>query len=162
MYNEYPFDISLAGALRYSVFHQSATWFSHHVDIGKDKSLGNASLFLIPSDWNNATKQQLEYNTEIDVPYRYYIPDQSLDTTDEVAFANLVIEPLDGKWVYNVENALKGKDGIKIEDGNYGTQELDADNKPLPVIGDKEAGQLNSYQWVIETEELAKWNGKVG
>lgn len=162
MYNEYPFDISLAGALKYDVLHTAATWFTRHVDIGANQSLGNASLFLIPSDWNNATKEQLEYNTERDIPYRYYLPDQSLDTTDEVSFANIVITPLDGRWVYNVENAIKGHDPVRIKEGDDGKQEYDENNKPLPVIGDKEAGQLNSYPWVIETEDLARFNGKVG
>lgn len=162
MFNEYPFDISSEHALRYLVLHTAATWFTHHVDIGANQSLGNASLFLIPSDWNNATKEQIEYNTERDIPYRYYLPDQSLDTTDEVTFANLVIEPLDGKWVYNVENALKGRDPVKIKEGEYGTQTYDEDGKPEPVVGDAEAGQLNAYPWVIETDDLARWSGKTG
>lgn len=162
MFNEYPFDISSAKAVKYDVLHIAATWFTHHVDIGANQSLGNASLFLIPSDWNNATKEMLEYNTERDIPYRYYLPDQSLDTTDEVAFANLVIEPLDGRWVYNVNNALKGHDPVRIKAGYYGTQTYDTNGRPEPVIGDKEAGQLNAYPWVIETDDLARWSGKVG
>lgn len=162
MWNEYPFDISQFGALRYDVYHIAATWFTHHVDIGAGNSLGAASLFLIPSDWANATRQQLEYNTERDIPYRYYIPDQSLDTSDEVAFAELVIEPLEGRWVYSVENSIKGRDGVIITDGDYGKQKYDEDGKPEPVIGDKDAGQLNEFPWVIETEQLAKWNGKTG
>lgn len=162
MWNWYPFDISSFGALKYDVLHRAATWYTNHIDLRNGQSVGQASLFLIPSDWNNATKQQVEYDTSRDIPYRYYIPDQSVNTTDEVTFAELIIEPLEGRWVYSVESALKGRDPVLITDGSYGSQEYDTNGTPKPVIGDPEAGQLNEYPWVIETQELAKWNGKTG
>lgn len=139
-FDNWPFDVSRAGALEYKCLHTGATWFSKHIDIIRNQSLENASLFLIPTDWNNADRSQVEYNGMIDIPWHYYIPDQSLNTNDEVTFKNLIINPLDGKWVYNIENALQGKD-------------------PVTIGAD---GQLNPVDNIIETEELAKWNGKVG
>ena len=140
VYDDWPFDVSRAGALHYLCLHDGATWFSKHIDIIRNQSLENASLFIIPTDWNNCDRSQVEYNGMIDIPWHYYVPDQSLNTNDEVQFKNLIINPLDGKWVYNIENALQGKDP--------------------ETIGAN--GQLNPKDNIIETEELVKWNGKVG
>lgn len=140
MYNWYPFDISAQGAIRYQCFHTAATWFSHIINIGtKGESEGDASLFLVPTDWNNASRSQIEFNGERDIIYDYYVPNQSVNTTDEVVFKDLVIDPLDGKWVYNIENALQGIDPVTVTNG-----------------------QLDAYENLIETKELSKWTGKVG
>lgn len=77
-------------------------------------------------------------------------------------FSELSVEPLDGKWPFAVDNALKGRDSVKIKDGEYGTQIYGDGGKPEPVVGDAEAGQLNAHPYVIETEDLARWSGKVG
>ena len=140
MYNWYPFDISAQGAIRYQCMHTAATWFSHILNIGtRGESEGDASLFLVPTDWNNASRSQIEFNGERDIIYDYYVPNQSVNTTDEVVFKDLIIDPLDGKWVYNIENALQGID-------------------PVIVVN----GQLDAYENLIETKELSKWTGKVG
>ena len=140
MHNWYPFDISAQGAIRYQCFHTAATWFSHIINIGtKGESEGDASLFFVPTDWNNASRSQIEFNGERDIIYDYYVPNQSVNTTDEVVFKDLVIDPLDGKWVYNIENALQGIDPVTVTNG-----------------------QLDAYENLIETKELSKWTGKVG
>ena len=140
MYSWYPFDISAQGSVRYQCMHTAATWFSHILNIGtRGESEGDASLFLVPTDWNNASRSQIEFNGERDIIYDYYVPNQSVNSTDEVVFKDLIIDPLDGKWVYNIENALQGID-------------------PVIVVN----GQLDSYENLIETKELAKWTGKVG
>lgn len=140
MHNWYPFDISAQGAIRYQCFHTAATWFSHIINIGtKGDSEGDASLFLVPTDWNNASRSQIEFNGERDIIYNFYVPNQSVNTTDEVIFKDLIIDPLDGKWVYNIENALQGIDPVEVTNG-----------------------QLDAYENLIETKELCKWNGKVG
>ena len=141
MHNWYPFDISAQGAIRYQCFHTAATWFSHIINIGtRGDSEGDASLFLIPTGWNNASRSQIEFNGERDIMYNFYVPNQSVNTTDEVIFKDLIIDPLDGKWVYNIENALQGIDPVTIGSN----------------------GQLDAYENLIETKELCKWNGKVG
>lgn len=140
MHNFYPFDISSQGAVRYQCMHTAATWFSHIINIGtRGESEGDASLFFVPTDWNNATRSQTEFNGERDIIYDFYVPNQSVNTTDEVIFKDLIIDPLDGKWVYNIENALQGIDPVEITNG-----------------------QLDAYENLIETKELAKWTGKVG
>lgn len=140
MHNWYPFDISAQGAVRYQCFHTAATWFSHIINIGtKGESEGDASLFLVPTDWNNASRSQVEFNGERDIIYNFYVPNQSVNTTDEVVFKDLIIDPLDGKWVYNIENALQGIDPVTVTNG-----------------------QLDAYENLIETKELSKWTGKVG
>lgn len=141
MYNEYPFDVATFGALQYSCLHDGATWFTKHLDIIRAQSAQNASLFLIPSDWNNAERKQVEYNGMVDISWKYYIPDQPVNTTDEVTFRNVIINPLDGKWVYNKENALMGRN---------------------PETIDALTGQLDGHDNLIETQELVKWNGKTG
>lgn len=141
MYNWYPFDISANGAIRYQCLHTAATWFSHNINIGtRGDSEGDASLFFTPTDWNNASRSQIEFNGERDIIYNFYVPNQSINTTDEVIFKDLIIDPLDGKWVYNIENALQGIDPVTIGSN----------------------GQLDAYENLIETKELCKWNGKVG
>lgn len=140
VYNDYPFDVSRYGALQYKCLHDGATWFSKHIDIIRNQSADNASLFLIPTDWNNANRETVEYNGLIDIPWHFYTPNQPVNTTDEVTFRNVIIDPLDGKWVYNIENALQGKNPELM-----GTD-----------------GQLNPADNLIETDELAKWKGKVG
>lgn len=141
MYNEYPFDVATFGALQYSCLHDGATWFTKHLDIIRAQSAQNASLFLIPSDWNNAERKQVEYNGMVDISWKYYIPNQPVNTTDEVTFRNVIINPLDGKWVYNKENALMGRNPETIDDLT---------------------GQLDGHDNLIETQELVKWNGKTG
>lgn len=138
-YGTYPFDISSFGAFAKKCLHNGATWYTKHVDIGRDQSAGGASLFLTPTNWNNATRTSSEFNGEVDIDWHFYVPDQSLNTTDEVTFRNLRINPLEGKWVYNFEYSLMGMDPELVTNG-----------------------QLNPAPNLIETEELCKWDGKVG
>jgi len=138
-YATYPFDISSFGAFAKKCLHNGATWYTKHIDIGRDQSAGGASLFLTPTDWNNATRTSSEFNGEVDIDWHFYVPDQSLNTTDEVTFRNLRINPLEGKWVYNFEYSLMGMDPEVVTNG-----------------------QLNPAPNLVETEELCKWDGKVG
>lgn len=140
IHDDWPIDIAKYGALPYKCLHDGATWYTKHIDIIRNGSADKASLFLIPGTWSEAERRQVEYNGLVDVPWKFYLPDQPLNTTDEVTFKNIVIKPLDGKWVYNKEDALMGMN-------------------PETIGND---GQLNAAKNLIETEELIKWNGKVG
>ena len=140
IHDDWPIDIASFGALNYKCLHDGATWYTKHVDIIRNQSANWASLFLIPGTWAEAERRQVEFNGLVDVPWKFYLPDQSLNTTDEVTFKNIVIKPLEGKWVYNKEDALMGMN-------------------PETIGND---GQLNAAKNIIETEELIKWNGKVG
>lgn len=92
----WPFPIQ-SDTMNYICYHRAATVFSQHLDYGDNTSpaVGGATLYLTPTtDYNEHTNTGVEYNTQSDVPFNVYVPDQSLNTNDEVKFKKVAVDEL--------------------------------------------------------------------
>ena len=92
----WPFPIQ-ADTMNYICYHRAATVFSQHLDYGDNTSpaVGGATLYLTPTtDYNEHTNTGIEYNTQSDVPFNVYVPDQSLNTNNEVKFKKVAVDEL--------------------------------------------------------------------
>lgn len=92
----WPFPIQ-SDTMNYICYHRAATVFSQHLDYGDNTSpaVGGATLYLTPTtDYSEHTNTGVEYNTQSDVPFNVYVPDQSLNTNDEVKFKKVAVDEL--------------------------------------------------------------------
>lgn len=92
----WPFPIQ-PDTMNYICYHRAATVFSQHLDYGDNTSpsVGGATLYLTPTtDYNEHTNVGVEYNTQSDVPFNVYVPDQSLNTNNEVKFKKVAVDEL--------------------------------------------------------------------
>ena len=92
----WPFPIQ-SDTMNYICYHRAATVFSQHLDYGDNTSpaVGGATLYLTPTtDYNEHTNTGVEYNTQTDVPFNVYVPDQSLNTNNEVKFKKVAVDEL--------------------------------------------------------------------
>lgn len=92
----WPFPVQ-ADTMNYICYHRAATVFSQHLDYGDNTSpaVGGATLYLTPTtDYAEHTNVGVEYNTQSDVPFNVYVPDQSVNTNDEVKFKKVAVDEL--------------------------------------------------------------------
>ena len=92
----WPFPIQ-SDTMNYICYHRAATVFSQHLDYGDNTSpaVGGATLYLTPTtDYAEHTNTGVEYNTQSDVPFNVYVPDQSVNTNDEVKFKKVAVDEL--------------------------------------------------------------------
>ena len=92
----WPFPVQ-ADTMNYICYHRAATVFSQHLDYGDNTSpaVGGATLYLTPTtDYAEHTNVGVEYNTQSDVPFNVYVPDQSLNTNNEVKFKKVAVDEL--------------------------------------------------------------------
>ena len=92
----WPFPIQ-ADTMNYITYHRAATVFSQHLDYGDNTSpaVGGATLYLTPTtDYAEHTNTGVEYNTQSDVPFNVYVPDQSVNTNNEVKFKKVAVDEL--------------------------------------------------------------------